>query len=266
VAMLCGSVLEVIGYVGRIMSYNNPFDENGFLLEIICLTIAPAFYAAGLYFCLSRIVTTFGAENSRLKPSLYPKIFIPCDFGSLILQALGGGMASAATHSGKNPAAGNHIMLAGLAFQVVTLAIFIALSADFAFKTWKRVSALGKAQALDPHHARLRASFRFRGFLIALIFATLCIFTRSVYRVAELSEGWTGHLISTQRYFIGLEGAIVAAGMLSLNAFHPGFCFQEGYEQRKWFGKKTKGTAESTGSTPSVEEQRTAPLEDVEKA
>ena len=27
VAMLCGSVLEVIGYVGRIMSYHNPFDE-----------------------------------------------------------------------------------------------------------------------------------------------------------------------------------------------------------------------------------------------
>jgi hypothetical protein len=27
VAMLCGSVLEVIGYVGRLMSYHNPFDE-----------------------------------------------------------------------------------------------------------------------------------------------------------------------------------------------------------------------------------------------
>jgi hypothetical protein len=210
-------------------------------------------------------VVTFGAENSRLKPSLYPKIFIPCDFGSLILQALGGGMASAATHSGKNPATGNHIMLAGLAFQVVTLAIFIALSSDFAFKTWRRVSELGKEQALDPQHAKLRDSRRFRGFLVALTFCTLCIFTRSVYRVAELSEGWTGHLISTQRYFIGLEGAIVAAGVLSLNAFHPGFCFQEGYEQRTWFGKKTKGVDGDTGSTPSVEEGHTAPFDSAEK-
>jgi hypothetical protein len=153
-------------------------------------------------------------------------------------------------------------MLAGLAVQVVTLAIFIALSADFAVKTWKRVNALGKAQALDPHHARLRASLRFRGFLVALAFATLCIFTRSVYRVAELSEGWTGHLISTQRYFIGLEGAIVAAGVLSLNGFHPGFCFQEGYEQRKWFGKRAKDANGSTGSTPSVEEPRPARSDD----
>jgi len=247
VAMICGSILEVLGYIGRVMAHNNPFSENGFLLQIICLTIAPAFYAAGLYFCLSRIVITFGAENSRLAPKLYPRIFIPCDFFSLVLQAMGGGMASAATHQGKNPATGNHIMIAGLAMQVFTLAIFIGLSADFALKTWRRVESLGKEGALDPTHAKLRASKRFQGFLAALTFATLCIFTRSVYRVAELSEGWTGHLISTQRYFIGLEGAIVAAGVLSLNAFHPGFCFREGYEKKektekkRWFGRKKVG-------------------------
>jgi RTA1 like protein len=190
------------------------------------LTIAPAFYAAGIYFCLRQIVITFGAENSRLPPAWYPRIFITCDVGSLILQALGGGMASAATHEGKNPSAGNHIMLAGLCIQVVTLVIFMGLSIDFAVKTWQRISSMGK-EALDPKHAALRDSRRFRGFLIALTFATLCIFTRSVYRVAELSEGWTGYLISTQRYFIGLEGAIVALGILSLNVFHPGFCFRE---------------------------------------
>jgi hypothetical protein len=73
---------------------------------------------------------------------------------------------------------------------------------------------------------------------VALCFATLCIFTRSVYRVAELSDGWKGRLISTQSYFIGLEGSIVAAGILSLNAFHPGFCFQEGSEKTGFFGRK----------------------------
>lgn len=166
-------------------------------------------------------------------------------------------MASAATHAGKKATTGNNIMIAGLAFQVVTLAVFIALSADFALKTWKRINALGKVEALDQDHAKLRQSKRFRGFLVALAFATLCIFTRSVYRVAELSEGWTGHLISTQKYFIGLEGAIVAAGILSLNAFHPGFCFQEGYkEQRTWFGKKTKASVTSTPSEDGDEMHR----------
>lgn len=238
IAMVSGDVLEVLGYAGRIMSYYNPFGEEGFLMQIVCLTIAPAFMAAGIYLCLSRIVSTFGAQNSRLQPLSYPRIFIPCDVVSLMLQAAGGGLASAASHTNKDPSAGNNIMLAGLAFQVFTLLVFIVLAADFGIRTLRRVRELGTTQALDPTHALLRGSRAFQGFLAALAFATLCIFTRSVYRVAELSEGWNGHLIGTQRYFIGLEGAIVGAAMVALNLFHPGLCFREGYEERRWFGKR----------------------------
>jgi len=230
IAMISGSVLEVLGYGGRVWAYYQPFQENPFLLQIVCLTIAPAFYAAGIYFCLSRIVTTFGADNSRLSPGLYPRIFIICDVLSLVLQATGGGMASVATHQNRSAASGNHIMLAGLCFQVFTLLIFIILACDFALKTWRRITTLGKEEALDPRHDKLRRSRRFKGFLVALTFATLCIFTRCVYRVAELSEGWSGHLIQTQKYFIGLEGAVVVAAVLALNAFHPGFCFREAYD------------------------------------
>lgn len=32
VGMTCGLVLEVVGYVGRIMLHNNPFDFNAFLV------------------------------------------------------------------------------------------------------------------------------------------------------------------------------------------------------------------------------------------
>jgi hypothetical protein len=162
-------------------------------------------------------------------------------------------MASTATHAGKDPSSGNHIMIAGLSVQVFTLFLFICLSSDFAFKTWRRVSTLGKQQALDPTHAKLRASFRFRGFLAALVFATLCIFTRSVYRVAELSEGWSGHLIETQRYFIGLEGAIVAAGVLALNAFHPGLCFRQGYQTRAEIAENDQSSKAVDGRAGGVE-------------
>ncbi|KAF2179418.1 putative sphingoid long-chain base transporter RSB1 [Zopfia rhizophila CBS 207.26] len=230
IAMVCGCALEVIGYVGRVMSYRNPFAENPFLIQIITLTIAPAFLAAGIYLSLSRIVLTFGPENSRIKPLSYPRIFIPCDLASLLLQAAGGGIASSASHMDKDPTVGNNIMIAGLAVQVFTLAVFIALAVDFAIRTISRIKQLGKANALDPTHSKLRSSIKFQGFLIALSFATLCIFTRSVYRVAELSEGWNGHLIKTQKYFIGLEGAVVGVAVLALNAFHPGLCFREGYE------------------------------------
>lgn len=173
---------------------------------------------------------TFGPQNSRIAPLSYPRIFIPCDLASLLLQAAGGGIASSASHRDKDPTVGNNIMIAGLSVQVITLLIFIILASDFAFRTYRNVKRLGKEGALDPTHARLRSSTMFKGFMVALSLATLCIFTRSVYRVAELSEGWNGHLIKTQKYFIGLEGAIIALAVLALNAFHPGLCFREGYD------------------------------------
>ncbi|KAH7378265.1 RTA1 like protein-domain-containing protein [Pyrenochaeta sp. MPI-SDFR-AT-0127] len=245
IAMVSGCALEVIGYVGRVLAYNDLFHEHPFLIQIVCLTIGPAFLAAGIYLCLSRIVTTFGPENSRIKPLSYPRIFIPCDFVSLILQAIGGGIASAKTHAGEDPEFGNNVMIAGLAVQVFTLLVFIILALDFAFNTYRRISHFGAESALDPRHAKLRGSWVFKGFLVALSFSTLCIFTRCVYRVAELSEGWSGHLMKTQKYFIGLEGAVVVAAVLALNIFHPGFCFREALDARSvqkstryWYGRK----------------------------
>lgn len=219
-------------------------------MQICCLTIAPAFLAAGIYLTLSRIVITFGPENSRIKPLSYPRIFIPCDILSLVLQALGGGMASAASHSNKNPETGNHIMVAGLAFQVFTLLVFMLLCTDFAVRTVVRSNRMGEA-ALDPTHAALRRSMKFRAFLVALTLSTICIFIRSVYRVVELGEGWDGALIKNQTLFIVLEGVMVVIAVLVLNAFHPGLCFREGYikepkiktrsGRRKFWQRKSKG-------------------------
>ena len=100
--------------------------------------------------------------------------------------------------------------------------------------------------ATDPTHSKLRASRIFQAFLCALALSTVCIFIRSIFRVAELSEGWEGALIKNQKLFIGLEGVMVTIAVLSLNAFHPGLCFREGYTPksrghksgRKFWGKK----------------------------
>jgi hypothetical protein len=79
IALLLGVACEVIGYVGRVLSWQNQWSENGFLIQIVCLTIGPAFMAAGIYFCLRRIVYAFGPENSRIKPEWYTRIVCsPC--------------------------------------------------------------------------------------------------------------------------------------------------------------------------------------------
>lgn len=133
-------------------------------------------------------------------------------------------------------------MVAGLSFQVLTLGVFMALCLDFAHRTYTRHRDLGSANALDqsPIFISLRNSRRFKGFLAALTLATICIFWRSVYRVVELGEGWTGNLIRHQWLFVGFEGVLVGVACLALNAFHPALCFKEGVEGLGGLGSKKK--------------------------
>ncbi|TVY44651.1 Sphingoid long-chain base transporter [Lachnellula subtilissima] len=260
VAMLIGVILEVIGYVGRIESNKNQWQENGFLMQIVCLTIAPAFLAGGIYLCLRRIVYAFGPENSRISPEAYTRIFIPCDLVSLLLQAAGGGLASAESHSNESPDTGDNIMVAGLAFQVLTLLIFMVLCVDFAIRTRRRYKSMGEdAFDQNPLYVSLRGSWRFKGFIAALTLATICIFWRSVYRVAELGEGWTGNLIRHQWLFVGFEGVMVIVACFALNIFNPAFSFKEamnglgGLGSKKRIAKQKNQEKAVSGSNSDVE-------------
>lgn len=67
--MVIGCACEAAGYGGRIMLHNDPFSDPGFKLQIVLLTFAPAFLAAGIYFNLKHIVIVFGAEISRIRPA-----------------------------------------------------------------------------------------------------------------------------------------------------------------------------------------------------
>ncbi|KAM0333495.1 hypothetical protein ACHAQA_002158 [Verticillium albo-atrum] len=223
IAMILGVLCEVLGYAGRVMGWQNQWSETGFLMQICCLTIGPAFLAAGIYLCLRRIVYAFGPQNSRIRPEWYTRIFIPCDIISLVLQALGGAMASIASTNDSGSEAGDNIMIAGLVFQVVTMLVFMIVTADFARNTWSRQRRLGTAEAFDqnPTIAEVRSSRYFRAFLAALTLSFICIFIRCVFRVAELSGGWTGPLMGHQNLFIGFESAMIATAVLLLNVFHP---------------------------------------------
>lgn len=74
VALMLGVAAEILGYAARVWSYFNPWNLNAFLMQISCLTLGPAFMAAGVYLCLRRIVAVFGPENSRIPPEYYTRI------------------------------------------------------------------------------------------------------------------------------------------------------------------------------------------------
>jgi hypothetical protein len=198
--------------------------------------------SASIYLCLSRIINLYSpspAHISRFAPKTYTIVFMSCDLFSLILQAAGGGIA-ATTNSYSELQDGTHIMVAGLSFQVFSLLLFMLLCLDFLF-------ALRRTPPSNP--SPVTTTRRFKFFLHALALATICIFIRSVFRVAELSDGFGGALANQQVTYMVLEGAMIVLACSALTAWHPGPCF--GGEWKKadfWKSKKAVVTeAEESG-------------------
>ncbi|KAF2489289.1 sphingoid long-chain base transporter RSB1 [Lophium mytilinum] len=219
VAMTVGNLCETIGYGGRLMLHSNPWSDSGFKLQIVLLTIAPAFFAAGIYLTLKHLVLTFGPAFSRLRPSRYTHTFISCDIVSIILQGVGGILASIASTPGPLMTSGNNTMMAGLSFQVFTLLVFGALTAEYFTRVRSHRGELNAATA------PLRKSVRFRCFLGAVGLAYLAVLLRCVYRIAEMSKGWASPIMRDEDLFLGLDSGMCALATLLLNAFHPGLCF-----------------------------------------
>lgn len=94
VTMLMGLGTEILGYIARILLHGDPFERAYFLWYLICLTIGPVFIAAAIYLSLGRIVVVYGQDISRIKPRTYTVVFLACDFVSLCVQAVGGGIAA----------------------------------------------------------------------------------------------------------------------------------------------------------------------------
>ncbi|KAK4194546.1 RTA1 like protein-domain-containing protein [Triangularia verruculosa] len=254
VMMCLGLFCEAIGYIGRAISANNPWDDMGFMVQIVCLTIGPAFLAAGVYTCLAKVVSVYGEECSRLPARWYTRIFIPCDVVSLVLQAAGGGIA-AASDDIKLLNMGNNIMIAGLSFQVFILAVFVAVSGEFLLRVHNRKKTYGPDSGFEQAEPAksIRGGFMFKGIIVALAVSTIAIFWRSCFRVAELSEGWNGPLMSREDLFIGFESVMIAIAVVVLNVFNPCMVFDV-MMSSKWRKEGGFRKSESTANTSSDEE------------
>lgn len=97
------------------------------------------------------------------------------DVFSIVLQAIGGGIASASPNTSVLEV-GDNFLITGLSIQVATMLAFGALAADYAFAV-RRNSA-----NLNPETTRLRDSLRFKLFLVALWVSYLCVLIRCCYR------------------------------------------------------------------------------------
>ncbi|KAJ5593842.1 RTA1 domain protein [Penicillium hispanicum] len=259
---ICGLILEVLGYVARLKMRDNPFIDQWFTMYMVCLTIAPAFLSGAIYVSLARIVGVYTTEISRMKQRSYSLIFVACDIISLLLQAAGGAITTSNNNS--TVQAGINTMIAGLSTQVASLTLYLVICFDFGWRVYRlRGQYLGveecqltskrglsqsfsngqRSPALNPQLTGLRESKAWKVFLVLQGLATVCIYIRSVFRVAELSGGFDSHLANDQTTFMVLEGAMISIATIALSTWgHPGIGFQGEWEALNYpmFSKGTQ--------------------------
>ncbi|KAI9744735.1 MAG: hypothetical protein M1818_001660 [Claussenomyces sp. TS43310] len=206
-----GAAAELIGWAGRSWSWQCPYQTTPFLMQISTLIFAPAFFTAGTYVILGRLIKLFGPGVSPIAASTYLYIFVSIDVVSLVMQAVGGGIAaSALSDSSASIAPGNDAMIAGIVFQLASILVFSLLAGYVIYRAKKLQIA-----ALDNSKVRWVIS--------ATAFSVLCVVIRGIYRTIEMLEGWRGYLITTQRYFIVLDGCLMILAVAVFNVINPGW-------------------------------------------
>ncbi|KAJ7268611.1 RTA1-domain-containing protein [Mycena rebaudengoi] len=230
-ACLCG-IGELAGWGGRLWSSFSPQAGDPYFNavrdfvapnspQITTTIISPTPLLAVNFILLSRLVQRLGISYSWLPPKWYTIIFLTCDIVALVVQGVGGGMASSAEDlAGANR--GANVMLAGIIFQLVAIIVYSALAGDY-FRRYltdspARTSVASTRGALTP---------RLKIMIGALLFSTTVLFIRSIYRTIELQDGWTGRIIHTEVYFNVLDGGMVVLAIFTMNFAHPGFLLRE---------------------------------------
>lgn len=219
-----GALVECAGYAGRIYSSSsipNLFDMNGFLVQICLLVISPVLFAAVNYTILGLLVFYTGLQSSSLASKTgthkyFTIIFVTCDVISLVMQAIGGAMASIASQKHTSTFIGTNIMVAGIAFQTFTTAIFMGLAIDYAVRCYKEKSCLNVTQFKS-----------WKIIMFALAISSIFIETRSLYRSVELGQGWSGYLITHEPYFLVLDSLMMLLYIYTLAIIFPGKYIQD---------------------------------------
>ncbi|KAI3406298.1 RSB1 [Candida oxycetoniae] len=259
VTFVCGFALEMIGFIGRVKAHDNTNVDSFYLMQIVCLTIAPAFIMAGIYFLFGQLVVIHGRQFSVLRPMWYSYFFIATDVLSLIIQAGGGGAASVAASQHTNAKPGTNTMIAGIAMQLFSMTIFLLFWIEFLNRIYFKKTHDANEQMVDsPFRRRSLANFfrllfnsksireyrhthlekfynqkfaalrrktLFDWMPLAMSCAVIVVYVRCIYRVVELAEGFGGFLYSHEAYVLVLDAAMIAICGLVYVPFHPVWVF-----------------------------------------
>lgn len=203
-----GLIFEIIGYIARSLSAKkDPYSLIYFIINYFFIVTAPVFLAAGVYTILSALIARLGNKYSFLRPAFILAFFIASDAISTIVQVAGASLIGVKESRREDPTSANNILLAGLAYQVFAMSIFVVLMTTFQIRARRKIK-----------------QHRLQVFCLSFSVSTLMVYMRTIFRLIETAEGLGGKLSTHEVYFACLEFAPIALVALLFCIWHPGRC------------------------------------------
>ncbi|GAA5924194.1 RTA1 domain-containing protein [Sporobolomyces koalae] len=203
--MPIGCLLEVIGYAFRLYSHGDVAARSPYIGQLASLVIAPTFYSAALYWSLGLIIALVAPTKTFVSAKWFKIIFVVADIVSLVIQAIGGGSAGSAGDDRDKLRTGSRIMLAGIAFQLAVMVLFVFYGFYWSVRARREIRQAGSRMQL---------------MLGAIAFASACVIARGIFRTCELNEGFRGRLAEGQRYIL-VDAVPMVLATFILNVIHP---------------------------------------------
>jgi hypothetical protein len=150
-----------------------------YIVESIFILIPPAFFAATIYMCLSRIIRLVdGGHLSVIKPRIVTRVFVLGDYLSFMVQGNASGLFS---HPNLRIVA-TALVLLGLAIQLISFALFGVCALIF----HKRICR-------NPTARSYQVDSKWVQTLYMLYAVSILILIRSVFRIVEYAFGPEGY-------------------------------------------------------------------------
>lgn len=218
--LVLGAAMEVVGYIFRALSSRkDPYNVIYFVVQYFFIVCAPVFLSAAIYVVLSRFIQLAGRSFAPLPPRVIITVFVILDVVTTGIQVAGAALIGSAESDHKDSSTANNILLAGLAIQVFSFAVFLALLCV----TVSRVAQHKDCMAWAKSRSAICV-------LVALVVTSLLVELRTVFRLIETAQGVFGYLSTHEAYFGCLEYLPIILAVGTWNLFHPGRLMPRGLQ------------------------------------
>ncbi|KFX85843.1 hypothetical protein V490_09374 [Pseudogymnoascus sp. VKM F-3557] len=205
-----GGGLEIAGHITRYLASKDTTNLVLFVIQTLCILVAPALFAASIYMVLGRLITLVRAEAfSPIRPTWLTKIFVLGDLLSFLIQIMGSGMLS------KNFNLGKTIILIGLIAQIICFGLFVLVAVLVSRRLAQNPTPMAKL--LDSRSA----GKGWMGVMRVVFLASALIFIRSLFRLIEFAGNEDSAIQKSEAYLYICDSTLMFGVLAILIYPHP---------------------------------------------